>query len=249
MNLFSLLNRIQLAVGDAADAIGESGVVDVVNEATTQTLWQLIWGYDPIKDEYSLTSIIIMSILFVMSIASIYIFIERFLSIKRGLNEERDFMAKIKDYVKDGKLDAAQQLCISTDNPVARMVEKGLMRIGKPLEDISTSIENVAKMEVYRLEARLSILATISAVAPMIGFLGTVLGMMATFRSLLVNGVEIQSLSGGIMEAMVTTVGGLVVGIIAYVAYNYLITKVEKVIQKMEGGSMEFMDILEAPGH
>jgi biopolymer transport protein ExbB len=249
MNFLDLFNRIQLAVGDAADAVSETGVAELANEATTQTLWQLIWGYDAVKDEYSITSILIMSILFVLSITSIYIFIERFLSIKRGLNEERDFMAKIKDYVKDGKLDAAMQLCSSTDNPVARMVEKGLMRIGKPLKDISTSIENVAKMEIYRLEARLSILATISAVAPMIGFLGTVLGMMATFKSLLVDGVEIQSLSGGIMEAMVTTVGGLVVGIIAYVAYNYLITKVEKVIQRMEGGSMEFMDILEAPGH
>lgn len=245
MNLFSFLNRIQEGVGEVLP----DGINIPPAEETTQTLWQLIWGYDAVKDEYSITSIIIMSILFVLSIASIYIFIERFLSIKRGLSEERDFMAKIKDYVKDGKLDAAQQLCASTDNPVARMVEKGLMRIGKPLKDISTSIENVAKMEVYRLEARLSILATISAVAPMIGFLGTVLGMMATFKSLLVDGVEIQSLSGGIMEAMVTTVGGLVVGIIAYVAYNYLITKVEKVIQKMEGGSMEFMDILEAPGH
>lgn len=245
MNLFSFLNRIQEGVDEALP----NGINIPPVEETTQTLWQLIWGYDAVKDEYSITSIIIMSILFVLSIASIYIFIERFLSIKRGLSEERDFMAKIKDYVKDGKLDAAQQLCASTDNPVARMVEKGLMRIGKPLKDISTSIENVAKMEVYRLEARLSILATISAVAPMIGFLGTVLGMMATFKSLLVDGVEIQSLSGGIMEAMVTTVGGLVVGIIAYVAYNYLITKVEKVIQKMEGGSMEFMDILEAPGH
>jgi biopolymer transport protein ExbB len=248
MNIFSLL-KIQLNEGDAAEALAET-VNQLTEEETTQTLWQLIWGYNQETDSYSITSIIVMSALFILSIASIYIFIERFLSIRRSLQEERDFMAKIKDYVKDGKLDAAQQLCISTDNPIARMVEKGLMRIGKPLKDISTSIENVAKMEIYRLEARLSILATISAVAPMIGFLGTVLGMMSTFRAISQSeSFEIASISGGIMEAMVTTVGGLVVGIIAYVAYNYLISKVEKVIQRMEGGSMEFMDILEAPGN
>lgn len=248
MNLFSLL-KIQLNEGDAAEALTET-VNQLAEEETTQTLWQLIWGYNQETDSYSITSIIVMSALFILSIASIYIFIERFLSIRRSLQEERDFMAKIKDYVKDGKLDAAQQLCMSTDNPIAKMVEKGLMRIGKPLKDISTSIENVAKMEIYRLEARLSVLATISAVAPMIGFLGTVLGMMSTFRAISQSeSFEIASISGGIMEAMVTTVGGLVVGIIAYVAYNYLISKVEKVIQKMEGGSMEFMDILEAPGH
>lgn len=248
MNIFSLL-KIQLNQGDAAEALAET-VNQLTEEETTQTLWQLIWGYNQETDSYSITSIIVMSALFILSIASIYIFIERFLSIRRSLQEERDFMAKIKDYVKDGKLDAAQQLCISTDNPIARMVEKGLMRIGKPLKDISTSIENVAKMEIYRLEARLSILATISAVAPMIGFLGTVLGMMSTFRAISQSeSFEIASISGGIMEAMVTTVGGLVVGIIAYVAYNYLISKVEKVIQRMEGGSMEFMDILEAPGN
>lgn len=248
MNIFSLL-KIQINEGNTSEAL--QNVTSKLSESTdTQTLWQLIWGYNSETGSYSITSIIVMSALFILSITSIYIFIERFLSIKRGLKEERDFMAKIKDYVKDGKLDAAQQLCSSTDNPIARMIEKGLMRIGKPLKDISTSIENVAKMEIYRLEARLSILATISAVAPMIGFLGTVLGMMSTFRTISQSeSFEIASISGGIMEAMVTTVGGLVVGIIAYVAYNYLISKVEKVIQKMEGGSMEFMDILEAPGH
>ncbi|MCT4581426.1 MAG: MotA/TolQ/ExbB proton channel family protein [Flavobacteriales bacterium] len=248
MNLFSLL-KIQIDETGAAEALADT-VNQLAEEEATQTLWQLIWGYNHETDSYSITSIVVMATLFVLSITSIYIFIERFLSIRRSLQEERDFMAKIKDYVKDGKLDAAQQLCISTDNPIARMVEKGLMRIGKPLKDISASIENVAKMEIYRLEARLSILATISAVAPMVGFLGTVLGMMSTFRVISQSpDFDIASISGGIMEAMVTTVGGLVVGIIAYVAYNYLISKVEKVIQKMEGGSMEFMDILEAPGH
>jgi len=237
MNIFSLFQNIESAVDGASEVVNNTGIV-IEEQIEQQTIMDVI-----------LDSWYIMGPLAVCSVLAVYIFIERFLTIKRALNEERDFMAKIKDYVNDHKLDAAKQLCVSTDNPVARMVEKGIMRIGKPLSDISTSIENVAKMEIYRLEARLSILATIAGVAPMIGFLGTVLGMMTTFGRMRTEGVEIASLSGGINEAMVTTVGGLVVGIIAYVAYNYLISKVEKVIQKMEGGSMEFMDILEAPGH
>ena len=237
MNLFSFFERIQIAVEGATDAVNETAIATDTG-IEQQTIMDVI-----------LDSWYIMGPLAVCSVLAVYIFIERFLTIKRALNEERDFMAKIKDYVNEGKLDAAKQLCASTDNPVARMVEKGLMRIGKPLPDINAAIENVAKMEIYRLEARLSILATIAGVAPMIGFLGTVLGMMNTFGKMRTEGVEIASLSGGINEAMVTTVGGLVVGIIAYVAYNYLISKVEKVIQKMEGGSMEFMDILEAPGN
>jgi biopolymer transport protein ExbB len=190
-----------------------------------------------------------MLLLFFLSGLTIFIFIERFLTIRKSLQGERDFMMKVKSYVEDGKLDAAQQLCASTDNPVARMVQKGISRIGKPMEDIATSIENVAKLEVYRLEARLSILATISSVAPMLGMLGTVLGMVGTLSAMAAqNNVQISELAGGIYEAMITTIGGLVVGIMAYVSYNYLVSKVEKVIQKMEGGSIEFLDILEAPG-
>ena len=129
------------------------------------------------------------------------------------------------------------------------MVEKGLNRIGKPMKDITTSIENVGKLEISKLERRLSMLATISGVAPMLGFLGTVLGMVKVFQNMSKEKTfEIASLSGGIMEAMITTVGGLIVGIIAYMAYNYLVSKVEKVIHNMEGASLEFLDILEAPG-
>jgi biopolymer transport protein ExbB len=190
----------------------------------------------------------IMLPLGIMSVLAVYIFVERFLSIRKSLQEERDFMLKVKTFVEDGKLDAAKQVCASTDNPMARMVEKGIARIGKDMKDIAASIENVAKLEVYRLEARLSVLATIAGAAPMLGFLGTVIGMMSTFGVMRKQGVDIQGLSGGIMEAMVTTVGGLIVGIIAYVAYNYLVSKVEKVIQKMERTAVEFLDILEEPG-
>ena len=213
------------------------------------SMWQLIWGYDSISGEYSLTSLIVMSLLFLFSFTAIYVFIERFMTIQRALKGKKDFMQKINDFVLSGDLNGAKDLCNSSNNPIARMIEKGLQRVGKPMKDITTSIENVGKLEISQLERRLSMLATISGVAPMLGFLGTVLGMVKVFQNMSKEKTfEIASLSGGIMEAMITTVGGLIVGIIAYVAYNYLVSKVDKVIHNMEGASIEFIDILEAPG-
>jgi len=238
--IFKTQDAIIDSTGIALNGSGEEHMI---------SLWQLIWGYDSMTGEYSITSIIVMTLLFTFSIVAVYIFIERFLAVQRALKGESDFMNKINDYVSDGKLDAAKQLCQSTENPIARMVEKGLNRIGKPMKDITTSIENVGKLEISKLERRLSMLATISGVAPMLGFLGTVLGMVKVFQNMSKESTfEIASLSGGIMEAMITTVGGLIVGIIAYMAYNYLVSKVEKVIHNMEGASLEFLDILEAPG-
>ena len=191
----------------------------------------------------------IMLPLAVLSIMAMYIFVERFLSIRKATQEEKDFMDKIRDYVHEGNLDAAKNLCATTDNPIARMIEKGVSRIGKPMKDISISIENVAKLQIYELERTLSTLATIAGAAPMIGFLGTVIGMMSTFFSMQASGaVKIDQISGGMMQAMVTTVAGLIVGIFAYVAYNTLVTKVDKVINMMESSSIEFMDLLEEPG-
>ena len=213
------------------------------------SMWQLIWGYDSISGEYSLTSLIVMSLLFLFSFIAIYVFIERFMTIQRALKGEKDFMKKINDFVLKGNLNEAKDHCNSSNNPIARMIEKGLSRVGKPMKDIATSIENIGKLEISKLERRLSMLATISGVAPMLGFLGTVLGMVKVFQNMSKEKTfEIASLSGGIMEAMITTVGGLIVGIVAYVAYNYLVSKVEKVIHNMEGASIEFLDILEAPG-
>lgn len=189
--------------------------------------------------------------LFLMSIYAIYIFVERFMALKKADNDEKQFMLQIKDYVQDGKLDSAKNLCKTTDNPIARMVEKGVARIGKPMSDIAVSIENVGKLEIYKLENKLSSLATISGVAPMIGFLGTVLGMIKVFFDLKETGVTgdfLQTLSGGIMMAMVTTVAGLIVGILAYVMYNFLVARVSKAVQNMEATSIEFIDILEEPG-
>ena len=213
------------------------------------SMWQLIWGYDSISGEYSLTSLIVMSLLFLFSFIAIYVFIERFMTIQRALKGEKDFMQKINDYILKGNLNEAKEHCNSSNNPIARMIEKGLSRVGKPMKDIAISIENIGKLEISKLERRLSMLATISGVAPMLGFLGTVLGMVKVFQNMSKEKTfEIASLSGGIMEAMITTVGGLIVGIVAYVAYNYLVSKVEKVIHNMEGASIEFLDILEAPG-
>ncbi len=214
------------------------------------SMWQLIWGYDSVSGEYSITSLVVMSLLFLFSFIAVYVFIERFMAVQRALKGEKNFMQVINEFVSQGKLNEAKEHCKSSENPIARMIGKGLSRIGKPMKDITTSIENVGKLEISRLERRLSMLATISGVAPMLGFLGTVLGMVKVFQNMSKEKTfEIASLSGGIMEAMITTVGGLIVGIVAYVAYNYLVSKVEKVIHNMEGASIDFIDILEAPGN
>jgi biopolymer transport protein ExbB len=242
-NIFPMLLNIQ----ENTSSILEDAPSLIETEQIS--MWQLIWGYDSISGEYSLTSLIVMSLLFLFSFIAIYVFIERFMTIQRALKGEKDFMQKINDFVLKGNLNAAKDHCNSSNNPIARMIEKGLSRVGKPMKDIAISIENIGKLEISKLERRLSMLATISGVAPMLGFLGTVLGMVKVFQNMSKEKTfEIASLSGGIMEAMITTVGGLIVGIVAYVAYNYLVSKVEKVIHNMEGASIEFLDILEAPG-
>lgn len=191
----------------------------------------------------------IMGPLAAMSILAVYIIIERSLAIRRALKEEKDFMNKIRDYIHEGKIDSARNLCAQSTSPVSRMLDKGISRIGKPLKDIEVSIENAGKLEVYQLEKGLTILATISGAAPMIGFLGTVIGMIVTFHAMKISGagVEIAALSGGIMQAMVTTVAGLVIGIVAYVAYNTLVARVNKVVQNMEATTIAFMDVLDSP--
>jgi biopolymer transport protein ExbB len=192
----------------------------------------------------------IMIPLAILSIMAIYIFAERWMAIGKASKEDKDFMNRIKDYITDGKISAARSLCATTSTPIARMLEKGVARVGKPMDDVSASIENTGKLEVYKLEKGLSVLATVAGAAPMIGFLGTVIGMITTFHAMKIsgNGVEIAALSGGIMQAMVTTVAGLVIGIIAYIAYNTLVVRVDKVVHRMEARSIEFIDLLEEPG-
>ena len=186
--------------------------------------------------------------LLILSVLAVYIFIERIMAVSKALKEEGNFMSKIKDYVNDGKIDSARNLCGTSDTPMARMLEKGLSRIGKHMDDIKASIENVGRLEIYNLEKNIGTLATIAGAAPMIGFLGTVIGMVNVFYSIRTEGNNLDSLAGGMMFAMTTTIVGLVVGILAYMAYNYLTARVSKVIHRMESTSIEFFDILEQPG-
>lgn len=192
---------------------------------------------------------IIMFSLFVLSVIAVYIFVERYITIKNAAKEDENFMNQIKDFIHDGKLEAARSLCKSTPTPISRMIEKGVNRIGKPLADIAAAIENTGKLELFKLEKRLATLATISGAAPMIGFLGTVIGMILAFHQMAAAGgnIDVAMLSEGIYTAMVTTVAGLVVGIIAYIGYNLLVAKVEKVVFKMEARTTEFLDILNEP--
>jgi biopolymer transport protein ExbB len=184
----------------------------------------------------------------ILFIIAIYIFIERYLTIKKASKIENNFMLNIKDYVTNGNINAAKTLCKNTDTPIARMVEKGLMRIGKPLQNIQVAIENVGKLELYKMEKNLATLATISGAAPMIGFLGTVTGMIRAFIEIASKETfKTQDLAGGIYEAMITTAGGLVAGIVAYIGYNLLVALVEKVVFKMEATTVEFIDLLQEP--
>lgn len=193
----------------------------------------------------------IMIPLAILSIVSVYIFFNRYSAIQRAAKEDAGFMNKIKDYIHEGKIDSALALCQSTDYPISRMIEKGITRIGRPLNDVNTAIENVGNLEIARLEKSLPTLATVAGGAPMIGFLGTVIGMVKAFFDMANagNNIDVGVLSEGIYTAMVTTVTGLVVGIIAYFAYNILVAKVEKVVFKMEARTMEFMDLLNEPAH
>jgi biopolymer transport protein ExbB len=184
-----------------------------------------------------------------LSLVAVYIFFERWVAIKTAANIDQNFMNRIKDYIIDGKVDAAKTLCQSTDNPVAAMIEKGISRIGRPLNDVNAAIENVGRLEVYKLERGLPTLASVSGGAPMIGFLGTVIGMVQAFHQMSTagNNINVGELSGGIYTALITTVAGLIVGIIAFFAYNILVAKVDKVINTMEASSTEFIDLLNEP--
>lgn len=191
----------------------------------------------------------IMAVLAVMSVIAIYIFVERYMAILQASKEDRNFMNNIRDFIHHGRLDAAVALCKAQSSPISRMIEKGLQRLGKPLNDINAAIENVGKLEVSRLEKNIAGLATIAGAAPMLGFLGTVIGMINAFydMSMAGNNVDIVVLSSGIYQAMVTTVGGLIVGIIAYVCYNILVARIEKLVFILEARATDFMDILQEP--
>ncbi|MDO4671331.1 MAG: MotA/TolQ/ExbB proton channel family protein [Porphyromonadaceae bacterium] len=188
----------------------------------------------------------IMYVLYALSIIAIYIFVRKFLQIRAAGKDGDAFMDRIKDYLHDGKLDSAINLCESTNTPSAKMVQKGLSRLGRPMQDILVAIENTGNIEVGKLENSMPLLATIAAVAPMIGFLGTVTGMIQAFYQMAnaQGGADISTLAGGIYQALVTTVGGLIVGIVVLFAYNYLIALIDKVVNKLETKTLEFMDLI-----
>ncbi|WP_445711539.1 MotA/TolQ/ExbB proton channel family protein [Flavobacterium sp.] len=191
----------------------------------------------------------IILVLFILLFLALFLYFERLMAINKASKIDSSFMNNIKMNIMSGKIDSAKMLCAQTDSPVARLIEKGISRIGKPLEDINTAIENAGNLELYKLEKNTSMLATISGAGPMIGFLGTVLGMILAFHKMASGGgqIEVGSLAEGIYTAMTTTVVGLIVGIVAYMGYNHLVVKTNKVVNQMEGNVVEFLDLLNEP--
>lgn len=251
----ALLSTIlaQVAVPDSAiQPIADSAaaVADTVAAAVAPATQ----AAEPVVKELSVWNLTmaggwLMIPLALLAIVSIYIFFERFFAINAASREDKSFMNQIKGFIHDGQVDKALQLCKDTDTPAARMIEKGVTRIGRPMNDVLVAIENVGNMEIANLEKGFNWLATTAAGAPMIGFLGTVTGMVQAFFQLASAGANsnVSILASGIYEALVTTVGGLIVGIIALFAYNYLTSRVNKVMNKLEGKTMEFMDLLNEP--
>ena len=237
INILTIESAEELAQG-AQDPVINTTVSETA-ESLTVSFWDLF-----------LSGGWLMWVLLALGGVTVFIFVERFLAIRKaskGMN--MGFMNRIRDYILEGNINSAIDLCRRTDSPFARMIEKGITRMGRPVADVQAAIENTGNIEVAKLENGLPIVATISGGAPMIGFLGTVTGMVQAFWEMANagNNIDITLLSGGIYEAMITTVGGLVVGIAAMFAYNYLVTRVDKVVSQMEARTMAFMDLLNEP--
>ena len=215
---------------------------ETVSEEKTLSIYKLIM-------DGGLGGQIIIAILVVLLAIALYIYFERFFAIKAASKTDSNFMNQIRDHVSHGKLDAAKVLCAQGNSPASRLIEKGISRIGKPLEDINTAIENAGRLEIYKLEKNVSVLATIAGAAPMIGFLGTVIGMIIAIHEIANAGgqIDIKMLSDGLYTAMTTTVAGLIVGIISYIQYNHLVVRTNKVVYEMEAKSVEFLDLLNEP--
>ncbi len=239
--MFTMLNQMILAFSQGAATLAQTAAEAAATEEAGEIT---VLGWDLVQKGGW-----IMAILGLMSVIAIYIFIERFLMIQRATKEDKNFMNNIRDYMHNDRLESAITLCKSTNTPIARMIQKGLARIGKPLPDINAAIENVGNLEVARLEKNVATLATVASVAPMVGFLGTVLGMVRAFydMSMAGNNIDVGLLSTGIYQAMITTVGGLIVGIIGYVLYNVLVARIEKMVFLLEARASEFMDVLYEP--
>ena len=241
-----LFNVLQVGLDTAAAEVAET------IEKTAETALQA--APQQVEQSYSLIQMAtkggwLMIILAILSIIAIYIFGKKWWMISKAQKVDRNFMRDIRDYIHEGKVKSALSLCEKYDSPVARLVEKGIERIGRPLTDIQTAVENMGNVEIARLEKGLPTLATIAGGAPMIGFLGTVLGMVQAFFNMANagNNIDITLLSSGIYTAMITTVGGLIVGILAYFGYNYLTAQISNLMFKMETATIDFMDLLHEP--
>ncbi len=228
---------LQEGAQDAADALSTDEPV----EKTLSIIDLLLTG--------GVSGMVIIGVLFVLLFVAIYIYFERLFAIKAASKIDGNFMNQIRDNVSNGNIEAAKILCAQTNSPVARLTAKGISRIGNPLEDINTAIENSGRLEVYRLEKNVSVLATIAGAAPMIGFLGTVIGMVLAFHTLATSSgqADMGTLAEGIYTAMTTTVAGLIVGIIAYMGYNHLVVRTDKVVHAMEANAVDFLDLLNEP--
>ena len=232
---------LNISAVSSAVAVGNDTNVAVENAITTEKI--------PIMD-LALQGGWVMLVLLALLILAVYISVERYLALSNALKDDSSqFMNNIRNYIHKGDIEGARALSKSTDSPIARMIDKGLSRLGRPLNDIQTAIENVGKLEVANLEKRISLVATVSSLGPMLGFLGTVTGMVTALFDMANagNNIDIQVLSSGIYEAMVTTVAGLIVGIIGYFLYNVLVTRINKVVFLLEARAMEFMDLLHEP--
>lgn len=231
-----------------------TSITNAAAQMATDTLAATVETTQPVVEELSVWDLcleggIIMIPLLLLSLMSIYIFVERAMAINKASQEDATFMKRIKDYIHEGEIESAQNLCRKNGSPYARLIAKGISRIGRPMNDVLVAIENTGNLEIANLSKGLPWLATAAAGAPMLGFLGTVMGMVDAFYNLANAGssANIDVLAGGIYEALVTTVAGLIVGIIAMFAYNYLVARINKVMNMLEVKTMEFMDLLNEP--
>jgi len=239
-----MFHRLQINVAAVTDSLANA--ITTTNEAVVTektSLFSVIFSGGIIGQT-------IMTIIFIMLFFTIYLYIERLFTIRNFTKSDDSFMSQIKLLLSQGKIENARMLCQSTNTPAARMIGKGISRIGKPIDDINMAMENAGKQEIYKLEKNVSVLATLSGAGPMTGFLGTVVGMVMSFHEMAEaknTRIDMGMLSEGVYTAMMTTVFGLIVGIIAYVGYNQLVGRIDRFSQKLEADAAEFFDLLNEP--
>jgi len=225
--------NLQMVVGNeaATSTVKEISILDIIIDSNAGIGWVVNIG------------------LLAMFGYVVYIFFERFMALKRASREEEDFLKKIKGFLNEGNIDAAKKFCANSESPSARMLEKGINRLGKPMDNIAATIENSGKLEIMSLEQRVSFLGTASGAGPMIGFLGTVSGLVMLFMDVeMAETVDVHTITPGILTALITSVEGLFVGVVAYMGYNFLVDRIGKIVYTMENTAIEFMDLLNEPG-